>query len=354
MSYMKRLVLIAVALIVLSALVFAADAPETVQNRLSIEFHSVTGTDSVSLDLVKYFGRKAEFVAAPTQFVNVEISPGGVATITPKDAAWKGIETVVFAVSKEFLVEEEKQPKRFLPKYKDLTKITTKDKIALISDAFTQEQYSTIVGKLVPEQVTIVSTLTEDALSMDLNKELTINFSLEDSPVPSIQFNFRSKEGNITLANYSEPNNAVFVSLLVLGIVAVVLLGFYMNYMAHGPLRKSLEGPKKAEPFARAKEYKGDYMDRLKQIKKQLGKEKPGKLYKDTLLLVNSFLSKAFRISSANAESRLGSMDIDSGLKSDILSYITDYREAAYNSSDIKKEDAETLISLAESILKGA
>lgn len=69
---------------------------------------------------------------------------------------------------------------------------------------------------------------------------------------------------------------------------------------------------------------------------------------------MNSFITKSFRVSGANieaAETKLDTYGVSGSLKSDILSYLTEYREAAYRASEIKEENVETLISLAESII---
>lgn len=332
------------------------EVPSTVENRMSIEFHAVSGNDTIQLNLVDYFGRKANFVAAKTQHIRVEISSDGIATLTPFDPDWRGIEEVVFAIAEEYLDDEtEKQPKIFVPRIRDLTEVTSKDKIALISDAFTQEQYETIVGNLAKEPVVIASSLSEDALSVDINNEATIDFSMEEkSTLPSVALDFHTKQENITLAEYRQPGDTIFLALVILGIGTILILGFYVHYLVSGPLRSSLFAPKKKEAVKLSIDKSGAAAE-LKQIRRMLGKQTPSKAYKDTLLAMNSFLSKSFRLkglSAEQAEKKLDHYGIEAGLKSDILSYLTDYREAAYRSSELTRQDAESLISFAESILR--
>ncbi|MEK6864304.1 MAG: hypothetical protein AABX27_03360 [Nanoarchaeota archaeon] len=332
-----------------------ASAPETVENRMSIEFHSVSGEDKVVLNLPEYFGGKANFVASKTEHVNVEIDSNGMATLSPKDPTWRGIEEVVFAISLEYLTETEK-PKTYVPRVRELSEITSKDKIALISDAFTQEQYETVVGSLSKEPVVISSQLYEDALSIDLNKEVTINFSSDkNSIIPKISFDFHAKEGNITLAKYEQPSDTLFLSLLILGVGTILVLVFYLHYAITGPLKSAMFAPKKAPaPASRASQFKGEAASKIKNIKRRIGKESNSKLYKEALLVMNSFITKSFRVSGANieaAETKLDTYGVSGSLKSDILSYLTEYREAAYRASEIKEENVETLISLAESII---
>lgn len=362
---MKKAVIIALVMALLAFPVFSQDeyeetsqnvvVPETVQNRLSIEFHAVSGDDKVTLNLPDYFGRQANFVVGETQNVNVVIDSNGVATLSSKDPNWRGIEEVVFAVSKEYLTEEEK-PKVFVPRIRNLSAVTSKDKIALISDAFTQEQYETIVGNLSSEPVVISSKLEGGTLAVDLNKEITINFSMEKSSIiPSVKFDFHTKNENITLASYKEPSDTLFLALLIIGVGTILVLGFYMKYMFTGPLRHALFAPKKEKAApSRASQFKGEALSKLKNIKKRAGKENPGKLYKETLIVMNSFISKVFRVSGARLEEagkKLDNYGITGSLKSDIISYLTEYREAAYKASEIKKSDLESLLSFAESIL---
>lgn len=361
---MKKTVFALILIAILAIPVFAQDeyadisqdvVPETVQNRLSIEFHAVSGDDKVTLNLPEYFGRKADFVAAPSDNVNIEIDSNGVATLSAKDPNWRGIEEVVFAISKEYLEEKQEIKKRiYTPK--DVSAVTAKDKIALISDAFTGEQYETMIGNYKKEPVIIASTLSDDALSLDLNKEVTIDFSLDEkSIVPKIQLDFHAKDENITLARYSEPNDTMFLALIVIGVGTILILAFYLRYMFTGPLRPALFAPKKKEAApSRASQFKGDAMSKLKNIRRRLGKESPAKLYKETLFAMNSFITKAFRVSAAHpeqADKKLDNYGITGSLKSDIISYLTEYREAVYKASEIKKENVETLIRLAESIL---
>ncbi|MDD4877715.1 MAG: hypothetical protein PHO02_01610 [Candidatus Nanoarchaeia archaeon] len=362
---MKRVVFALILMAILAISAIAQDeyeelpqnvvVPDTVQNSLSIEFHAVSGDDRVTLNLPDYFGRKADFVAAPSEHVNVQIDANGVATLSSKDPAWRGIEEVIFAVSKEYLVEKKEEVKRPYT-LRNLSAITSKDKIALISDAFTQEQYDTIVGSLSAEQVVIASTLTDDALELDLNKEITLSFSNDEKSIlPKVQMDFHAKDENITLASYSEPSDTMFLALLIIGVGTILILGFYLKYMFTGPLKTAMFAPKKKiTATSRASQYKGDTASKLKDIRRRLGKENPAKLYKETLMAMNSFITKSFRVSGANieqADKKLDNYGITGSLKSDIISYITEYREAAYKASEIKKEDAEKLIRFAESIL---
>lgn len=356
------LLLIVVALLAIQAIAeetagespLQASVPDTVENRLSVEFHSVSGEDRVTLNLPEYFGGKSNFAASDTEHVNVEIDANGIATLSAKDPSWRGIEEVVFAISLDYLTETEK-PKKFAPRARDLSEITSKDKIALISDAFTQEQYETVVGNLNKEPVVITSQLYEDSLSVDLNREVTIDFSSDkNSVVPKVNFDFHAKEGNITLAPYEPPSDMLFLSLLIIGAGTILVLVFYLHYAITGPLKTAMAPKKAPAPVSKASQYKGDAASKIKNIKKRLGKESPAKLYKETVLTMNSFIAKSFKVSGANldmAGKKLDTYGVSGGLKSDILSYLTEYREAVYKASGITRENAETLISLAESII---
>lgn len=348
--------MIVVFIILLAIQAFAEEIPETVEERLSLEFHSVSGGETVTLNLVEYFGSTGPFVVSPTVHVDVEISPTGIATIFPKDPNWQGIEEVIFAISEEFLKKEEKE--KYIPRLRSLSEITSKDKIALDSDAFTQEQYEAIVGKLTPKQITIASTVSEDSVTVDLNNEVLLGFSVKadsKSAVPSIGMDFHANDEEISLGSYKEPDNRLFLGLVVIGIGTIMMLGFYLHYMVTGPMRSAFTKPKKAAVrVSKAGAYKGNALASLKKIKQGLAAENPAKAYKGTLSLMNSFLSKSFKLQGSPEQmaKTLNSYGVDSGVKSDILSYMTEYREAAYKAAAMTKNEAEKLISFVESILK--
>ena len=100
--------------------------PETIENRLPVEFHSVTGTESVELDLAKYFGRLTKFYVSQTEHVNVTINQEiGLAVMIPYDPEWRGIEEVIFATDPVYLIAEDKRP-HFVRRYGNLSKIHKK------------------------------------------------------------------------------------------------------------------------------------------------------------------------------------------------------------------------------------
>lgn len=99
--------LIVLIIIFLASIAYAQDVTETVTNRLSIESHAVSGTDEVTIDLPKYFGKDANFVYSESEHVMVELDPDThIAKLMSTDSEWRGIETVVFATELKYLAEE--------------------------------------------------------------------------------------------------------------------------------------------------------------------------------------------------------------------------------------------------------
>ncbi|MBU2589778.1 MAG: hypothetical protein KKA65_00795 [Nanoarchaeota archaeon] len=358
---MKKEVLGLIFVLLIIGIVYAQEEieiPKFAENRLPIEFHSVSGSESITLDLVKYFGRKADFVVGETEHVNVVIDPGtGMATITAIDPNWRGIEEVVFATATEYLVGEKVAKKELLPKrYRNLTKINVSvDKIALVSDAFTQEQFNTIIGKLTAEQIDIISFMSNTSLALAINDELTINFSTIDrsSPVPNINFDFKMPEGNLTMAYYEEGNDILYFSFILFGLGLLLILGIYVKYSWATPFREVFLKPKEKTEVSKAESYKKDLKINLRKIGKLVGEEKPGKLFKQTLEFATNFLSRGYGIKSSNYSAKLEKIGISSGTQSKIKLFFSEYKNKAYASSQIKDSDVKGLISFIESIIRG-
>lgn len=338
--------------------------PTTVANRLSVEFHAVTGTDSVVIDLPRLFGKKADFVASKTVHTNVTIDPiSGIALISSLDPEWRGTEEVVFATAPEYLeAPEQKGKKRYVPRYpRNLTIFNaTKDKIALISDAFTQAQFDTILGNLTAEPVIIVSHLTNDSMMLEINDEVTINLSMgadRTSPLPKIDLGLKAGEENLSPADYKQPKYMLYFTLAILGVILLIIGGLYFHYTFGGAIRETLFAPKsKASPAARFSEYKKAIAPRLASIRRRIGKEKAIKLYRETLLLMNKFLSRALKVSGSDPgamDLKLSHYGLGSGTKAKISAYFTEYRDKAYTQTDITNDDVHSLLSYIESILRG-
>ncbi len=352
----KGVLLLILALSALSIAIAQEDVPEAVENRLPIEFHSVTGNESVTFDLVRYFGRNYDFVVSQTEHVDVTINPDGVATLKTSNPEWRGIETVVFATDEKYLEIEAQPTKDLLPRrYRNLTKINvTADKVALVSDAFTQEQFNTIIGKLSGEQVDIVSFISNKSLSMDINDELTINFSTENrvNNLPGMDFTFKMPEGNLTAAQYAGRNDLLHFSLIMFGLAALIILGVYMKYSWAGPFREVFLKPKQKTEVSKSDKYKKDLQKNLRKINSLIGKEKPDRLYKKAMSFGKLFLSKGYGIKSSNYKKKLEKADINSGAKSKIKVLFTKYKDKIYKGSQIKDSDVKKLVSFIRSIAR--
>lgn len=334
-----------------------AAIPATVENRLSLEFHAVTGTDVIVLDLKRYFGRMAPFVASGTEHVNVTIDPAtGVATLAAFDPEWRGIEEVIFATAPEFLTVEEKVKKYLPPRKRNLTILNlSEDKIALIHEAFTQQQFETLIGNLSAEPVDITSFLSNSSLALDLNEEVIINFSMGEEAGAEIDFGFKIRSTNLTIPFYREPNQILYFTLALLAIGIAMAGSLYLYYNLRMPLKEVFLAPKKAAKATKVPSYKKAAKAKLKYIKKRIGKEKPSKLYREAVMLMNRFLAKAYSIRSADEEKISKQLDrhgAKEGTKAKVYAFMADYKNKIYTSKEIKDSDVHNVISYIESVLR--
>lgn len=356
---MKKGVIILISMLLAISIVYAQDItiPDVVENRLPIEFHAVSGSESITLDLVRYFGQEADFVVGETEHVNVTIDPvTKMATITATDPDWRGIETVVFATSPEYLAEEEVVQSDILPRrYRNLTRINvTADKIALVSDAFTQQQFNTIIGKLSGEQIDIVSFVSNTSLALAINDELTINFSTDEktAAVPNIDFNFKLSEANRTLSFYEEKKDIWNFSFILIGLAVVIFLSIYIKYSWAGPLREVFLKSRPKQEVSKADIYRKDIKTNLRKLLNLVGKEKPKKLYRQGIHFGTQFLAKAYGIRSSNYDKKMDKKGINKGVQSKVKLFFTEYKDKLYTRTKIDDSDVKQLISFIKSMVR--
>ncbi|RME54284.1 hypothetical protein D6777_04290, partial [Candidatus Woesearchaeota archaeon] len=280
---MKKIYLI--FLLLLIPLAFSQPIAETVQNKLTIEFHAVTGTDIITLDLPKYFGKDAEFVHNHPEHVDISIDPNThIATLRSKDPNWRGIETVIFATEMKYLNETEEKGGVLLPRNVTKVKINvSKEQIALENDAFTQTQFETILGNLTSEPVDVKKILQNTSLTLEINNQLKFNVSYKNG-LPDLKMMWQLRpNSNMTAANYDEVSDFVTFTVIIFLLFALVVLILYIYYGYSEDIEKTLFAPRKIKKDVQTKilNEKNIAIRELGLIQRRLRKEKPIKLYRE-------------------------------------------------------------------------
>ncbi len=358
----KRIILLTliflfIALASVQAIEDNSEIPAIVTDRLAIQFHAVRAGETISLNLPKYFGRKTTFYVSQTEHVNVTIDQDtGIATLSAFDPEWRGTEEIVFATSKEALTKTE--PGRYVQRKRNLSLLNLSvDKIVMPNDAFTEQQLRTILGNLTSEAINISTLLGNSTLLLKINDEVNINLSFSPdrpTPYPEIDFDFNLKSTNLTRAHYREPNQMLYFTIFLLGVAVVIVVMIYIKTTYHRELKEILLAPRKKVSVSRIPGYKHDLQKKLNKLRARVENERPSKIYRETLLAMNRFLLKAFRVKGFDMtaiEQKLNRYGVSPGTKAKIKAYLTDYRGKVYTANEIGKSDVHNLIAFIESIL---
>lgn len=363
---MKRLIYIIFILLLINP-IFAQDwifenkegeIPDFVENRLQIEFHSVTGTDEVVLDLPKYFGKNVNFVYAPTEHVAITIEPiTQIATLKPKDPAWRGSETIVFATSEEYL-EEEKDSVFLLPRL-NVTKVKinlSEEDIASLGDAFTQQQFNTIIDNLTSEQIEMLTMKTKDALSIYINEELYLNITLNGSR-PNYDMSWKIKKtDDMKLATYDEKSDILVFTLILFIIFAVITLSLYLYYGFGDYIKQVSIVPhtnKNKTVKNKIKKYGSKTYSQLDQIERKLAEKSPKKAYKQAIKVMNKFLSKALGVrNTKNLENKLKKKNVPQSVISNIDSFFLNAKNKIYTKNKLTGKEVSSFINSLKDIIR--
>ncbi|MFH1638691.1 MAG: hypothetical protein ABIB71_09775 [Candidatus Woesearchaeota archaeon] len=333
------------------------------QNRLVIHFHSLTGTETTSIRLWDYFPHGTVPLISTTEHLVVTIDPKtGMATIKVIDPEFKGIEDVVFAVSKEYLEAEQPQPKYVVPwnRTKTVTGLEGSD-LAEPGDAFTAKQFDTLIGKLEGESVSISAVKRRNTIGVLMGDQLFINISYNLTAgyvPPSIKLSFKLEESNRTAAEvYTEPSEIVFFSLSLIIMASLVVLVLYIYYAYSEQLQVSYSRMliTKNRVALDVTVHKKAALVELGHIRGRIGKENPAKLYRQTIAVMNRFLAKALKIrgsSSQNVALKLEKLGAGKPLISKINMYCTRYRDRSYTAKEITNSQVSDIISFVSSIIR--
>ncbi len=316
------------------------------ENRFVIHFHSITGSESVTINLWDYFGKGVIPVVSKTENLKVDIDhKTGDATITVINPEFRGIEEVVFAIAEEYLEEEEEEPSKFVVPWnrsKLITDLGGED-IADPIDAFSAQQFNTMIGSLEGESVSITATKRRSTVGVLMGEQLFMNISYDltaNYTPPALDLKFRLEDTNRTMREvYTEPSEIVFFSLSVVILASLIVLIFYIYYAYMEDLRvnytKMLFAKKKT--LTDVSIHKRAALAELGVVRSRIGKDRPSSLYRQTIAVMNKFLAKALKIRGSNITAitmKLEKMGATRAQINKITMYFTRYRDRPYSAKD--------------------
>lgn len=328
-------------------------------NRLSVEFHSINGGEVVTLNLITYFGRSANFVSNQPEHVDVSIDPETkVATLRSNDPEWRGIEEVIFAVSEEYLkLQEVNKTPSFLPRPRRLVVVNiTEADLDATTEPFTHEQVKAIADQLNVEAVNITTARTARGMVLSLNDQVFMNVTFEHAN-PSVDLSFDLGGKDRKVAEYTEPNEILLYILALIGFIAisVLVLFVYHAYSVHLPKLMKM----KEVPAARFSDdfflLRKEAQKKINELKKQVGREKARKIYRDAITAMDKFFIHGMGVKGTDAakiDKHLQGLGIKSSTIAKILEIHSEHRDKVYAKEELKDKEAEELLNLCESILE--
>lgn len=351
--------LIVLIIIILSSIAYGQEISETVTNRLSIEFHAVTGTDEVAIDLPRYFGRDADFVYKASEHVAVDIDPAThIATLRPIDPEWRGIETVVFATGVIYLDEKSREGGILLPRNVTKARINvSKEDIAMDTDAFTQVQFETVLGNLTSEPVDISAMISNASFLVAINDEMYFNMSFDEKmPKMNMLWKLRTST-NMSSARYKEASDVLTFSIIMFILLSAAVVILYVYYGYAESIREKLFLPRRVTKRLIEKDItlqKRKAMGSLTAIQNKAGKDKPGKLYKEGIAVMNRFLAESYGIKGGSADKaneKLARVGLPPGVLAKLSIYLSEHKARVYSGADITDDELLNFISFLKSIV---
>ncbi|MEA3378063.1 MAG: hypothetical protein U9Q69_00330 [Nanoarchaeota archaeon] len=336
-----------------------SEIAEVVENNLPVEFHAVSGTEEVNINLPKYFGKDADFVYSQTEYVKVQLDPiTHIAKLSAKDPNWRGTETIIFATSIENLIA--KKTSILLPLRFNVTKVminVTKDQIASRTDAFTQQQFNTIIGNLTSEPIDITTFLQNLSLGISINNELFFNISLDEKN-PNYNMAWKLQRNKTMRAGeYKESSDIITFTVFIIFILAIAILLMYLYYGYFDTFKGVMFKPKKQRTKLddKIKKYRNIAYSELTALEKNIGKNKNRKIYRAASSAMNSFLTKALGVRGSNINKineNLTKKQLPRGIISRINYYISDTKTKVYSKKELTDQEVASYISSLKSLIK--
>ena len=342
----------------LLALLFAVSLVSAA-GTFTVSFHAIGGNESISLDLVKLMDNPGPFKHGPVKNVVVSIE-GGIATISPKDPAWVGIEDIIFApfdVDIRPETEEERGTKLARAARRNIT--VSKYDLDTALGEFIHQSFYIIARNLTGEPINITGFITEDAVSIEVNNEVSLNMTFGKnmkSLAPEFIIDVHDRGANISLAAYEEPSSLPFYIIMALFVVALVVIFayFYTGY-AQDMFSEFLAETKTVETRSVSVSVKRHYLAKLSSLKLRLDREDSRSVVKEAMGLVNEFFSQYLRVAFPGKDKVIGKLVRGGASKSAqnaVLTLYDDYSGMMYGKGDIAKGNASAFISKANSVIR--
>lgn len=340
--------------LILVVLLFFIPVVAAASNQFAVSFHGIGGNQSISLDLVKYLNNPGPFKYSPVKNVNIVIE-NGIATITPKDFSWAGIEDIVFApVGVEIIPPETEEQHEARVARRNIT--VSKEELDTSLGSMIDDSFYVIAGNLSGEQINISGFLSEKEISLEINDEVSLNISLlneRKSLNPEFIIDIHDRSKSLSLPDYREPSNFLFYVIVFLVVAAFVVVSayFYTGYAQQIFRVVSVQEKRQSKSNVKAG-IKRSYLSKVKSLQSRVGSDKPKVVLKDAMALLNEFFSVYFRISSPSKDKVIEKMSkkgVDTGK---VESVYGNYASMAYGKVDISKGKVSSFISDVEAIIR--
>ncbi len=336
-------------------LVFAMD------NTFSISFHGIGGNQSISINLADYMAGGGPYKYAPVENLNIVIE-NGIATISPKDPEWRGIEDVIFAPIGVEIKAPTGKPGAFLNATgtrvrRNLT--VSKWQLDTAMGDAVSKSFFIITGNLTNEPLNISGFLSKNSVRLDINDELSLNISVNKnsrSYNPGFSIDVHNKETNLSLAQYEEPSNWLFYGLagLILAALVIIVAYFYTGYAQDVLSAAVSKEEKPAENKSVTAEAKRRAQIRLATIRKKIDLSPEGAL-KEAMGVVNGFFSSYLHMTFVSKDKivdKLAKKGKGGALQESVASLYDDYAGLAYGKKGISKSGVSAFISKASNVMR--
>ncbi len=345
---MKKVLLVLLFLL-LSSSVFALDT-------FPVSFHSSGFNESISLDLVRYLKHPGPFKHTPVENVRVVIEEG-IATISPIDPDWMGIEDIVFApIGVELEAPELKNETQKLLERRNVT--VSREEIDAALGPLIDQSFFVLAGGLSGEQINISGFLGDDSLELDINDELSLNISsAEDSRSlsPSFMVDIHDQSKDLSLAEYSEPYNwlFLFVVLFLVFSCIVVFAYFYTGY-AQGIFSSIVTQESKHERQVVLHSFKRKALQELLAVKGKLPKGNAKQELKAAKAVLDEFFRSCLHtadVSRGEILERLEKRGVGRSLRNEVGDLYDDYAAMQYGKKKISRQSVSSFVAKAHSVM---
>ncbi|MFH0752197.1 MAG: hypothetical protein V1914_01215 [archaeon] len=345
---MKRVLLLLIFLLILPV----ASALDT----FPVSFHSSGLNESISLDIAKYLKHSGPFKHTPVEHVNIFFD-GGIAIITSKDPAWQGIEDIIFApIGVELRVPEPVNRTERVSKWRNITISKTEIDSALGSEI--DRSFYVLAGDLEGEKINISGFLSDDSLSLNINDEVSLNLSLNGDKGLSPEFliDVHDLRSDLTLADYSEPFNWLFLIIVVFLIFSCVVTAAYIyTGYAQNVFRVMVDQEKKEDKKVMSSAFKRKAKQNLLGVKSGLSEGNSKDVLKKAEGILDEFFSGYAGIAAKDKDElfkKLERKKVSRAIQKEIKVLYDDYASMMYGDKKISKQTVSVFVRKAHDTIR--